>query len=218
MYRSGELSILGHHDVPVPNTFYRQDKDTGHLAMILPGLRYSCDMPLLYYPTELLLTLGADVLLVESDYGRTWEGANLALEERLAHLYSDVYAAARIALAQRDYVALSVIGKSLGTYAITHLLESDLPLRPQSCVYLTPLLVNEQSKRETIRRCPRKLLVVGTADRYYNDALLAEIVEATQSELLLVEGGDHSLEFPDDIVQSVQALEKVVRRIQEFLS
>jgi hypothetical protein len=218
MYRSGELSIFGHHDVPVPNTFYRQDEDTGHLAMILPGLRYSCDMPLLYYPTELFLTLGADVLLVEYDYGRTWEDANLALEEKLAHLYSDVYAAARIALAQRDYVALSVVGKSLGTYAITHLLESDLPLKPQACVYLTPLLANEQSKRETIRVCPRKLLVVGTADRYYNDTLLAEIIDATQSELLLVEGGDHSLEFPGDIVRSVQALEKVVRRIQEFLS
>ena len=46
MYHSVELSILGHHGVPVPHTFYRQDDDTEHLAMILPGLGYSCDMPL----------------------------------------------------------------------------------------------------------------------------------------------------------------------------
>jgi hypothetical protein len=218
MYRSVKLSILGHHDAPVPNTFYRQDDDTSHLAMILPGLGYSCDMPLLYYPTELLLTLGADVLLVEYDYRQTWRSGNLTLEEKLAHLYSDACAAARTALAQRDYDVFSVIGKSLGTYAITHLLESDLPLRPQSCVYLTPLLANERSKSETIRACPRKLLVVGTADRYYDAAILAEVVEATQSQILLVEGGDHSLEFPGDAVRSVQALEAIVRRIQEFLS
>lgn len=37
-------------------------------------------------------------------------------------------------------------------------------------------------------------------------------------EIVRLYGGDHSLEFPGDAVRSVQALEAVVRRIQEFLS
>lgn len=218
MHRPVELSIVGHHGASVPHTLYRQDGDTGHLAMVLPGLRYSCDMPLLYYPTEILLALGADVLLVEYDYRQPWKDDTLSLEDKLAHLYDDVSAAARAALAQRDYATFTVIGKSLGTFAITHLLESGLALKPQACIYLTPLLVNEQKGSETIRACPRKLLVAGTADRYYNPDLLAEVVEATRSEVLLIEGADHSLEHPGDAVRSVQALERVVRRIEEFLS
>ena len=34
--------------------------------MILPGLNYSCDMPLLYYSTEVMLAVGADVVLVKN--------------------------------------------------------------------------------------------------------------------------------------------------------
>jgi predicted alpha/beta-hydrolase family hydrolase len=218
MYHSVELSIVGHQDEPVPHTFYRQDGEAEHLAMILPGLGYTCDMPLLYYPTELLLSLGADVVLVEYDYRQPWKDDSLSLEEKLAHLYKDVSAAARAALAHREYATFTVVGKSLGTVAITHLLESELALKPQACIYLTPLLTNEQKESETIRACPRKLLVIGTADRYYNPDLLAEVVEATQSEVLLIEGADHSLEYPGDAVRSVQALETVVRKIHEFLS
>ena len=218
LYHSGELSIVGHHGEPVPHTFYRQDAEAEHLAMILPGLGYSCEMPLLYYPTELLLSLGADVLLVEYDYRQIWQEEGLSLPDKLSRVYADFYAAAGSALAQRDYVDFTVAGKSLGTFAITHLLEADLALRPQSCIYLTPLLANEQLKADVIRACPRKLFVVGTADRYYNPDLLAEVIEATDSDLLLVEGANHSLEFPGDVLGSMQTLEKVVRWIQDFLA
>lgn len=218
MYHSVELSMVGHRDEPVPHTFYRQDGEASHLAMILPGLGYSCHMPLLYYPTELLLSLGADVLLVEYDYRQAWQDESLSLPDKLARVYADVRAAAASALAQREYSDFTVVGKSLGTFAITHLLEADLALRPQSCIYLTPLLAYEQGKADVIRTCPRKLLVAGTADRYYNPEVLADVVDATSSELLLVEGGDHSLEYPGDAVRSIQTLEKIVRRIQDFLT
>lgn len=58
-------------------------------------------------------------------------------------------------------------------------------------------------RADVIRTCPRKLFVAGTADRYYNSDLLAEVVEATRSEVLVIEGADHSLEHPGDAVRSV---------------
>jgi hypothetical protein len=39
----------------VPNTFFHQEINNGHLALILPGLNYTCDMPLLYYATQIML-------------------------------------------------------------------------------------------------------------------------------------------------------------------
>lgn len=39
----------------IPNTFLRQDVDTDHLAMVLPGLNYTCDMPLLFYAAQIML-------------------------------------------------------------------------------------------------------------------------------------------------------------------
>ena len=218
MYHSMKLSITGYLDAPAPHTFYRQDGETRHLAMLLPGLGYSCDMPLLYYPTGLLLAMGADVLRVEYDYRQSWANQDLPLEEKLARLYADVRGAARIALNQREYTSFTIIGKSLGTYAITCLLQADLPLRPHSCVYLTPLLLDAVGKSEVIRACPQKLFIIGTADRYYDPTSFAQVVEATGGDALLIDGGDHSLEFRGDPVRSVQALEKVIRGIQEFLT
>jgi hypothetical protein len=125
----------------VPNTFFRQENNADHLAFILPGLNYSCDMPLLYYSTQIMLEAGTDVLQVKYDYTKTRSGGSAStLKERFGDLQTDVTQIARVALVQRDYKHLTVIGKSLGTLAIPHLLQADLPLRPQSCVYLTPIL------------------------------------------------------------------------------
>ncbi|MER3459557.1 MAG: hypothetical protein C4309_13855, partial [Chloroflexota bacterium] len=62
------LQISGYQGEPVPNTFFQHGGATDHIAIVLPGVRYTCPMPLLYYPTRLLLSMGADVLWVEYTY------------------------------------------------------------------------------------------------------------------------------------------------------
>ena len=37
------LKIPGYKDQPVPNTFYRHDRETTHLGIVLPGFRHSAD-------------------------------------------------------------------------------------------------------------------------------------------------------------------------------
>jgi len=52
------LPIRGYRDEAVPNHFQRQDDATDHLALVLPGFGYTCDMPLLYYTVGHLLDRG----------------------------------------------------------------------------------------------------------------------------------------------------------------
>ncbi len=67
-YTITSVKIAGYEQAPVPNTFFRQDGPTDHLALIFPGYGYTPDMPALYYPMALLRDLGADVLQVRYDY------------------------------------------------------------------------------------------------------------------------------------------------------
>ena len=64
----------------------------------------------------------------------------------------------------------------------------------------------------------RSLIVIGTADPHFNQALLDEIQRETDSEMLIIEGADHSLEISGDVLQSLAAMEKVIRAIQAFVS
>ena len=202
----------------VPNTFFRQDSDTAHLALILPGLNYTCDMPLLYFATQVMLEAGADVVQVKYDYIRTRSvSAAFALTERFGKLKEDVISVAQIALQQRSYKHLTVIGKSLGTLAIPHLLEADLSLRPQTCVYLTPILNELVPKRDLIQTCPRNLFVIGTSDRYYDPGSISHMISPQADNFMIIDGVNHSLEYPEDSLHSLEVLDKVIRGMQNFL-
>ena len=69
MHTTESLPIRGYRDEPVPNEFLRQKGESRHLAVFLPGMGYTCDMPLFYYAENLLQDAGADVLRVEYAYG-----------------------------------------------------------------------------------------------------------------------------------------------------
>ena len=213
-------SILASNDpkLAIPNTFLRQDADTDHLALILPGLNYSCDMPLLYYASQIMLEAGADVVQIKYDYTQTQPSSkDSPLSDRFGSLAEDVTQIAHVALAQRDYKYLTVIGKSLGTLAIPHLLQADLPLRPQSCVYLTPILNELVPKRDLIQTCPRNLFVIGTSDLYFDPELISQLISPNADNFMIIDGVNHSLEFQGDTSHSLEVLDEVVRRMQNFL-
>lgn len=206
-------------DPSVPNTFFRQEIETDHLTIIFPGLNYTCDMPLLYYAAQIMLEVGADVLQVKYDYTRTRPvGSASTLTERFGDLQTDVTQIARVALMQRDYKHLTVIGKSLGTLAIPHLLQTDLPLRPHTCVYLTPILNELVPIRDLIQTCPRNLFVIGSSDHYYDPELISQLISPQADNFMIIDGVNHSLEFPGDTIHSLEVLEKVIRRMQNFLT
>ena len=111
---------------------------------------------------------------------------------------------------------MTLIGKSLGTVAMGHLLAARRP-GPTQLVWLTPLLHDPQLVTRIEHARQRTLFVIGTADAYYDPDLLARLQEATGGDCLAVEGADHGLEIPGDVAGSVRALEAVMLRLQDFI-
>jgi len=64
MVPSRQIEIRGYRGEAVPHRFFEQEGGADHLAVILPGRGYTAQMPLLFYPVELLLARGADVLVL----------------------------------------------------------------------------------------------------------------------------------------------------------
>lgn len=212
------LTIKGYQDASVPNRFFRQDDHASHLAIVLPGYGYNCDMPLLYFTVSHLLDQGIEVLQVDYTYSRLPEYYPLDAEERQRWLVADVTAACRTALAQREYQRITLIGKSLGTRAMAHLLATEETLQGAKTVWFTPPWHEAPVRASLLAARQPALVVIGTADPHYDHDLAAEIRRTTNGELLVIADTEHGLEVTGDVVRSVQALEQAMRAVQRFIA
>jgi hypothetical protein len=218
MFKMAELHIEGYRGEPVPNLFLRQELETSHVAVMLPGFGYTCDMPLFYYATNLLLDAGADVMHAEYAYSRRADFRDLPLDRQKEWLFADAEASYRVALAQRAYKKVTLVGKSIGTRAMGHVL-TRLPLPDQvNAIWLTPLLNDSELREQMIRFERPSLVVIGSADSHFDHAFLDELREASGYEAAVVEGADHGLDIPSDVPASVQAMVGVFGGVQRFLA
>ena len=217
MYGATTLAITGYRDEPVPHTFLRQDEHARHVAILLPGIGYTCDMPLLYYPSRLLLARGADVLRVEYAYQQRADFKTATADEQGRWVVADVTAACQAVLAQRDYEQITFVAKSLGTLALGPMLTAEQRLARAHVVWLTPLLRIDHVRTDIARWGGHSLFVIGTADPYYDAAYLAEVQSATGGETVVVDGADHSLEIEGDVLRSLEAMVQVMRAAQQFV-
>lgn len=219
MARYRRLDITGYQNKPVPNEFVRPEGGAGRLAILLPGFGYTCDMPLFYYAESLCIRAGIDVLRVEYAYNRIRGFAKLPAAERDRWLAADVTAAYRAAIAQDSYRELILIGKSLGTAAMAHLLTMPDRFPGQvRAVWLTPAF-RMPGLAETMSRCPvPSLLIIGDADGHYDAAALETLRATTNPELLIIPGADHSLEIPGNLTASIAALQQTMQAVERFLA
>jgi len=208
------LAVSGYDDLPVPNTFIRQS-ETAHLAVILPGFRYTADMPSLHFAAQILVEKGADVLRVDYAYSHT-DFLTRSEAEQGRWLSTDVQAACQVVLAQRSYQQFTLVGKSLGTLAIGYLL-GDLRFHGAKCLWQTPLLGVEWLRTRITQSKPPSLFVIGTADPSYLPAYLAELETATQGRSIVLDDVDHSLEVPGSVAHSLDVLTRIVAEMQKFL-
>lgn len=217
MFSITSLEIAGHNGRPVANQLYRGGGESDWLALVLPGMGYTAAMPLLYYPTFLLLGLGAEVLQVSYDFDRDPAYQRASAQERRRWLAEEVNAAYTAGMAQRTYRRLTLVGKSIGTLAMADLLPQT-PADSTRCVWLTPLLPSPEL-RAAIRQHPRpSLFAIGTADPGYDAGLLDEVRQATGGEALVFEGTDHSLMLGGDIEGALAIMGRLIAALRAFLA
>ena len=110
------------------------EKSNAKLAVVRPGAGYSCKEPLLYFAIPILLKKNFKVLAIDKIYGDdpewtkipTMEGALKVVEEDSVQLFSEIKE-------KFQTEAHTLLGRSLGTYAIACVLEKRL-ISPQQIV------------------------------------------------------------------------------------
>ena len=179
-----------------PGEAILHEGDPDRCAVLLPGVRYFSQAPLLWFARTAAQAQGWSVLEV-SERAPGDEDPFRWIRSR-----------AERALDAAPGTRLAVIGKSLGSAAAPLAAKRGLP-----GVWLTPLLVRPEIARALQDATAPRLLVGSTADdTWANDGLPG----GDAVEVLEFEGLDHSLEVPGDPIASLKALRRVTERIGAF--
>ena len=195
----------------VDNFFFKLDSST-HLAILFPGRGYTTLGATLRFPSSLLRSKGANVLHVEYGYNRVEGFSDLPEEEQEAWLLEDSRATVDAALAKRDYEQITLIGKSLGTFALSLLLPQDERLRNANVVWLTPVF-KHAPVLDNLRRCSQtSVFIIGSADPHYNEIYLEG------RNAYVIKGANHALKIPNDPFASVEVLRDLLLRIDMFIA
>jgi hypothetical protein len=175
------------------------ENDPERCVVVLPGMQYSTQAPLLWFAREVAAARGWSALEVldslpegAEPFGWARDRARRALD-RAADEASEV----------------AVIGKSLASGAAGLVADRGLP-----AVWLTPLL-NERRVADDLSRAARPaLLIGGSADEAWTPDALAD---SGLLQVVQLDGLDHSLQRAGNPGASLEALRAVAARVDRFL-
>jgi len=174
------------------------ENDPDRCVVVLPGMQYTTQAPLLWFAREVAAARGWSALevldsLPEGDdpFGWARDRARRALDR-----------------AEADEVV--VIGKSLASAAAGLVADRVLP-----AVWLTPLLDRTRVVDDLSRAARPALLIGGSADAVWTPDALAD---SGLLQVVQLDGLDHSLQRPGDPGASLDALRAVATRIDRFLA
>ena len=172
----------------------QHEGDPGRCAVLLPGVRYFSQAPLLWFARETAQARGWSVVEVDE---RAPGGEDP---------FEWMRGQARRALDATDAALTVVVGKSLGSVAATIV---DGP-----AVWLTPLLTRPDIAAALAATSSPTLLVGSPADPTWGDG---NVPDNSALELLELPGLDHSLQVEGDPLGSLDVLRTVIERLGAFL-
>ncbi|MGY1551744.1 hypothetical protein ACW5CM_08155 [Microbacterium sp. A588] len=148
------------------------------VALVLPGVGYTVQAPLLYWSVGILLAGGWRVITADwTDKDSEFETPEMLIEHTLD-------AATTEAGSQLDLI----VAKSLGTLALPYAVTRGIP-----GIWLTPLL-NRSAVAEAVSLADaRHLAVGGTRDRHW----IPDAITGTRATLLEIPDANHSLRLAD---------------------
>jgi predicted alpha/beta-hydrolase family hydrolase len=181
-----------------PGEAILHEGDPGRCAVVLPGVRYFSQAPLLWFAREAAQEGGWSVLEL-SERAPTDEEPFEWMRDR----------AERALDSASDADSVVVIGKSLASAAAPLVAERGL-----AAVWLTPLLIRPEVVAALRAATAPALLVGSSADSTWSDG---EQPGGDSIEVLELEGLDHSLQVEGDPLASLDVLRTMTERIAAFL-
>lgn len=206
--------IEGYKKVSVPYTILRKTEDKNNLAIILPGAGYTVQAPLLHYSTSVLLKKDFDVLHVNYQY-QSDDYQLFSYEEIVEAIKHDANTVISRVLNEISYENFYLIGKSIGTIALSSILEREV-FKHADVVWLTPLLPRDDVFERMMTSHNKGLCVIGDSDKYYVHERYEQLKNNHSMRTILHKNANHSLEYDEDPAGSIELLRQVIQDIEQF--
>jgi len=217
MYLFESIEITGYNGKQLPNTYFKLKGFSEKLALVFPGRGYTSQGPLLHYTINLLLENRVNVLSVDYAYWNNQEFNSLEWEEKQSWLYADVEEAYKAALDNIDAEVRVLVGKSLGTLAIGHLLDTFSETKGCRVIWHTPLIKMPHLVKQISKHHPYSIFVIGTSDPHYDEDILYQIKSATGGNLVAVDNANHSMEVQGGVIDSLEVMNEIIEGIRQFM-
>lgn len=179
------------------------------LAVLFPGIGYTCDRPLIYYTGKLALSYGYETVKVE--YGGFESGIKGNREKMQNAFYNALSQAEEILkdVSWHEYGDIIFIGKSVGTIVSAAYMKKH-NIIGRNIVY-TPL------EDTFLFADGRGIVFHGTNDPWtQNTDAIKECCKKIDQRLYIVEGANHSLET-GDLLKDIDIIKDALISVEEFI-
>jgi hypothetical protein len=180
-----------------PGEALLHERDPERCVVLLPGVRYFSQAPLLWFAREAALAGGWSVLEVSERAPSDQDPFEWIVDR------------AESAVGAASATQVVMIGKSLGSAAAPLATKRALP-----AVWLTPLLTRPEVIA-ALGATDLPTLVIGSpSDQTWGNG---ELPENEALEVMELDGLDHSLQIEGDPLGSIDVLREVTEQISDFL-
>lgn len=208
-------SVLGYREMEVPFNLISEVEGTKKLVVFLPGAAYTVQSPAFHYSQYIFLEKGFDVLQVNYLYNdQVYD--EFTKEELSEAIKYDVKTVLEEVLKDTSYETFYFVAKSLGTIALTSIVNQDL-FKDAHIVWLTPLLQLDDVFSAMVVSENRGLCIIGDNDRCYIEDRFNQLKDKSTIMASMLPNVNHRLEYDHSTVESIDVLKNVIKDIQEFV-
>ena len=192
---------------------WRIPQDAGSVAaLILPGLRYTPDK----HTAQALAQRGVPVAAAWLDYSRpAFQEAEP--QTRLQWLLTDAEAALQAVRRRAGVKQVLLVGKSIGTLTMGALWGVGALGDLAASIWFTPLLAFPAVQKAARHADRPALFVASEADPAHNAEGWQAVEANPHAQSLLLPRGDHSLENPADLADTLTLHAQVLTAVMRFL-
>jgi hypothetical protein len=138
------------------------------------------------------------------------------MEELSEAIIYDVKTVLDEVLKDTSYEKFYLVGKSLGTIAMSSELSRDI-FKEANAIWLTPLIHRDDVFAAMVNNENRGLCIIGDNDHCYVKERFDQLKTKPNIVAKLLPNVNHSLEYDYNIVESIDVLKRLINDIQEFV-
>ncbi len=199
----------------IPYTLLSNQNHSKNLVVFLPGTGYTVQSPLFHYVKDLFSQRDFDVLQINYQY-KDKSYTEFTKEEIIEAIKFDVNTVIDEVLKNDSYENSFIMGKSLGTIAMNSVLNR-MEFMEAKAIWLTPLIQLDEVFSAMAASNHNGLCFIGDGDECYIKERYDVLKNNPNIVSRLIPNVNHSLEYDNYSVESIDVMKSVVVDIQNFV-